>query len=400
MKVFLLANSFPHEKNKASGIFNYRMVKQMRQMGQEVFVVFFRILLPGRKVISSYYYDNIKVTTVCLPLVPIDNYFFLRINNLICGFLGWKILKRELMTCDIIHSVYLTNNGVSGALWAKKLKIPHISQAIGSDVNSDMLKMAKSATFQRSIEKIDGIITNSKDLERGIKRLYSNLPEIRTIYRGVYVEELSDSISDKNWTNGVTFLFLGGLNPYKRLKYGVNTKGGVTLMKSWKMVENEMALGEAKLFFGGPYSTNNKLCDKWRFSLKYPQNVELIGEIDPSDVKKYLEKSNMVVIPSMEEGLPNFLLESYASAKPAIGSNAGGIPEVIVNLKTGFIFEKGNVDQLAQLLMQAAADRQNNKQMGERAYNRVKTYFNADSYSKDIVNFYRNLVKKCVGLQE
>lgn len=394
MTVFLLASSFPNKKNRASGIFNYKMVKQMKEMGQEVTVVFFRMLRPGRKLIDSYFYDGIKVTQVCLPLIPVDNYFFLKINNLICRFFGWKLLKAQLTTCDIIHSVYLTNNSVVAGYWAKKLKIPHIAQAIGSDVNSDMQRITKNAALKKWMQNINGIIANSKNLEREIKLIYPNAPEIRTIYRGIHVNQIPFSHSDRSSIKGVSFLFLGGLNPYKRLKYGINTKGGITLMESWKNVESELSLMQAKLFFGGPYS-DNKLFEKWRSSLNYPERVDLIGEINPNEVKNYLEKSSIVIIPSMEEGLPNFLLESYAYAKPAIGSDAGGIPEVIVNRKTGFIFKKGNVQELAQLLIQAASNREFNKQMGESAFERVKTCFNANNYTNHIINFYKKLIVRC-----
>lgn len=363
----------------------------MKEMGQEVVVVFFRMLFPGRKIISTYFYDNIKVTQVCLPLIPIDNYFFLRINNLICQFFGWKLLKRQLITCDIIHSVYLTSNGVTAGYWAKKIKVPHIAQAIGSDVNSDMQRIAKNNAFKKWTENIDGIIANSNNLKKTIERLYPNPPEIRTIYRGIHIDSILHCNSDINGKKGVSFLFLGGLNPYKRLKYGINTKGGITLMKAWQKVEKELFQLDCALYFGGPYS-NNEVLKKWKSNLNYPNQINIIGQIDPSVVKEFLSTSDVVIIPSMEEGLPNLLLESYASCKLVIGSTAGGIPEVIVDNETGFVFNKGKEDELAALLIKAAASKGKNEFMGKKAYTRAKDYFNAENYTHNVLSFYKKIV--------
>lgn len=398
MKIFFLASSFPDKKNKASGIFNYRMVKQMKEMGQEVVVVFFRMLLPGRKLINNYFYDGIKVTQVCLPLIPIDNYFFLRINSIVCRFFGWKLLKRQLITCDIIHSVYLTNNGVTAGQWAKKLKIPHVAQAIGSDVNSDMQRMAKNNVFKKLIQNIDGIIANSNNLKKIIECLYPESPEIRTIYRGIHIDNIPHCSSVTNRKKEVSFLFLGGLNPYKRLKYGINTKGGITLMKAWQKVEEELFQLNCVLYFGGPYSDKDIL-KKWKDNLNYPQQINIIGELDPSIVKEFLYKSDMVIIPSMEEGLPNLLLESFANGKPVIGSNAGGIAEVMIDGETGYIFNIGDDNELARLLINTAENKEKNKIMGQKAYERARDFFNADSYSLNVLNFYKKFINNSSSVE-
>ncbi|HXT83653.1 MAG TPA: glycosyltransferase family 4 protein, partial [Verrucomicrobiae bacterium] len=197
---------------------------------------------------------------------------------------------------------------------------------------------------------------------------------------------------------GIDFLFLGGLGN-KTLKYGVNTKGGVTLMEAWQKAEEELHALDSTLYFGGPES-DSRLFSKWKNKLKYPDRVLLIGEIDSKDVKSYLLKVDVAVIPSMEEGLPNFLTESCASGKTAIGSTAGGIPEVIVNGETGYIFEKGNSEQLKRLLIKLANNREENKIMGIKAYARVKTSFNSDCYSKKVLKFYKKIIAQCAELQD
>lgn len=369
-----------------SGIFNFRFVKQMTELGLDVFVVFFRMWSPRRKIISSYVYNDIKVTQVCLPLVPFRTSVFLKVNNFICKSLGWLILKKQLSNSDIIHSVSITTNGIIAGYWANTLNIPHIAQAIGSDVNSDMVLMGRK-NYDR-IKKIDGIITNSYDLEKSLKKYFPEKPEIETIYRGIRVGKLQ---TDEDKINrGTAFLYLGGLGN-KTLPCGINTKGGVTLMEAWAKAEKELHSLNSTLYFGGPAS-ENEVFVKWKKNLKFPEKIQLIGRLNPNDVKNYLHKADVVVIPSMQEGLPNFLTESCASGKPAIGSTAGGIPEVIVNGETGYIFEKGNATQLKELLVKLASSPEKNRIMGRKAYERVKAYFNSDSYSERVLSFYKKII--------
>jgi glycosyltransferase involved in cell wall biosynthesis len=384
MKIFFLASSFPDANNPMSGIFNFRFVKQITELGEDVFVVYFRMWSPRRKIISSYVYDKIKVTQVCLPLIPFTNSAFLKLNNFICRFLGWLILKKQLLNSDLIHSVSLTRNSVIAGYWARRVNIPHVAQAIGSDVNSDMILIRKKKYAW--IENINGIITNSVDLEKSLKKYFPDKPEIRTIYRGIEIGTLE--IGNQNKT--VSFLYLGGLSK-KGSADGINTKGGVTLMEAWERAEEKLNTLDSTLYFGGPASDNN-LFLKWKSNLKFPEKVHLIGQLDPAQVKSYLYKTDVVVVPSMQEGLPNFLTESNANGKPAIGSTAGGIPEVIVNEETGYIFDKGNIEQLKDLLIKTASSPQKNKIMGKKAYERVKVSFNSDCYSEKVLSFYNKII--------
>jgi glycosyltransferase involved in cell wall biosynthesis len=241
------------------------------------------------------------------------------------------------------------------------------------------------------MKQIDGIITNSFDLEKSLKNTVTNCPPVKTIYRGIEISEMEESdMTDQKYV----FLYLGGLIPYRTLPFGVNTKGGISLMEAWKKAETKLIDNNCILQFGGPDS-DNKIFKVWKQTLRYPERVKLLGKLAPEDINQFLSQSNIVVVPSMEEGLPNFLLESAARKKAAIGSTAGGIPEVIINGETGYIFEKGNIEQLTNLLLEASGNKEKVKQMGEAAYRRVKTNFNAENYSLNIMGFYKKIMNKC-----
>jgi glycosyltransferase involved in cell wall biosynthesis len=323
-----------------------------------------------------------------------SNYYFSKINTLIVSKLGWFLLNKKIKKCDLIHSVYFSTNGIAAGYWASKAKKPHIAQAIGSDVNSELKEMVKRQPFSKYIKKVDGIITNSYALENLVRYYFPNCPEVRTIYRGIHVPELKKvhAFAPKKH---IFFLYLGGLIPYKKLDYGINTKGGITLMNSWKAVENQLFPLNATLYFGGPDS-DCEVFATWKNCLSHPERVENVGMLKPYQVKEYLLKSDVVIIPSMEEGMPNLLMESYSNATPVIGSTAGGIPEVIIDGETGYVFKKGDEESLSKLLLSVSENKIRNEKMGENGYARVKAFFNADNYTNKIMKFYQKIITECV----
>lgn len=57
---------------------------------------------------------------------------------------------------------------------------------------------------------------------------------------------------------------------------------------------------------------------------------------------------DVVVLPSLNEGLPNLAIEAQACGRPVLGTNAGGIPEAVLDGKTGIIVQKGDRDALSK----------------------------------------------------
>lgn len=81
--------------------------------------------------------------------------------------------------------------------------------------------------------------------------------------------------------------------------------------------------------------------------LKIQNNVHFLGKISREQVLGYMDEADLFIIPSRTEGLPRALIEAMARGVPAIGSNVGGIPEL---LSDDFLFEKENFNELARLL--------------------------------------------------
>ncbi len=76
-------------------------------------------------------------------------------------------------------------------------------------------------------------------------------------------------------------------------------------------------------------------------------DVEFTGYLSGAELRAAISSARAVVIPSeWYENAPISVMEASALARPIIGANIGGIPELIRQEETGFIFESGNVDSL------------------------------------------------------
>jgi glycosyltransferase involved in cell wall biosynthesis len=66
---------------------------------------------------------------------------------------------------------------------------------------------------------------------------------------------------------------------------------------------------------------------------------------------------DMLIVPSLlNESLGRVVLEAYSCGIPVIGSNRGGIPEIVVEGETGFLFDPDIPDSLTELLRFACSN--------------------------------------------
>ena len=100
---------------------------------------------------------------------------------------------------------------------------------------------------------------------------------------------------------------------------------------------------EYRLVGGGDKSRLQSIADKFGVQDK----VIFEGSMPHERVFDYLDNIDVYIQPSKTEGLPRALIEAMSRGCPCIGSNAGGIPEL---LDTNFIFNSGSVKELATML--------------------------------------------------
>ena len=134
---------------------------------------------------------------------------------------------------------------------------------------------------------------------------------------------------------------------------------------SWVHAKNP----SARLLLVGDGAQKEKLTELVRQN-NLEQAVLFTGEV--SDARPYLQAADVFVLPSKTESLPLALLEASACGLPAIVSQAGDMPRVVVHGETGFVFNGTDAALLSVLLAELLENTELRQKMGKLARTRTE----------------------------
>ena len=115
-------------------------------------------------------------------------------------------------------------------------------------------------------------------------------------------------------------------------------------------------------------------------------NVVLAGS--QSDVRPFLENTDIFILPSLREAMPLSLLEAMAKGLPAIGSRVDGIKEVIEDYETGITVSPANKDELAEKIIYLLRNTEIAIKIGNKGFEKYKVLFTFQKMIDNIQNLY------------
>lgn len=125
------------------------------------------------------------------------------------------------------------------------------------------------------------------------------------------------------------------------------------------------------------------------YELGLNEEVVFCGKLSHKETMEHLSTADLYVQPSLNEGFCNAVLEAQAMGKLTIASNVGGLPENIVDGKTGWLFENLSPESLAQQIERVLALSEiNKKTISQNAQSRVREEFNIEKQHKEFLDFY------------
>lgn len=382
MNILFIAGGYPSIDKPQRGIFNARAVKSL-SVSNNITVCHFRYWKPKRKLMKFSKDEHANIITLSLPWIPINNSMINSLQfrlwaKLTCNLLN-RIFKENKI--DLIHSVNLEMALIGSAL-SKKFGVNHFSQATGSDI---FFYMPKMEVFFKAcwIKHTSAIICNSKNLEERVNLQYPHISAF-TCYRGVDFEQFK--FVPRMQKERKIFLFMGGFSNRKGSEFGADLKGGEFLKRVWVKL-NINKVDRPILILCGPESANSNM-QKWRMTLPHPEDVELLGDVNPIDVPNLMERADVLLLPSKSEGMPNVVLEAMASGLIVIASNVGGVPEIIAHNKNGYLLDPYDEDLWLQTMYQIIASDRDYLSMSSDARYTVQEKFNASTYGDRLMKIY------------
>jgi glycosyltransferase involved in cell wall biosynthesis len=179
-----------------------------------------------------------------------------------------------------------------------------------------------------------------------------------------------------NKDNGY-FFYSGGLEP---------EKGIVTILKAVKRSPS------LKVVLSGAGSLES-YCKEFIEKHNLQNQIILTGFIEREQTKKYFQEcTGTLLMSELYENNPLGVLESIASAKPVIGTDIGGIPELIQDDETGIIIRPGDHIALADAMESLLRDTTKAAQMGKKAHKKAD-FYGANHYYQELIKVYESLLK-------
>lgn len=170
---------------------------------------------------------------------------------------------------------------------------------------------------------------------------------------------------------------------FGRLSY---EKGLFTLLQAFKELEIK-----CKIFGDGPI--RKELEEKAK--KENLSNIYFLGHRPKEELRRNIQQSMFVVLPSeWYENSPFSIIEAFALGKPVIGSNIGGIPELVENLKTGLIFEPGNPHDLREKILYLLNNRDQIPDFGKNARIFSEQNFNHRIHYSGLMKLYELAIAK------
>ena len=386
MKEVILFASYPNKENPEWGIFNKRATETLKKK-VNVTVISVRTWRHGRSFVSRVNDRDVTVITCHVPHYPGSQAIWFALSKWTILLFLSILLRSTLSKAEIFHSVGGSPRGIYVSYLARWFKKKHVVQLTGGDVNTEFPQLIKKkllGSFPKS--GCHMLVGNSKRLVKDFNSLFSSSYPIRCVYRGVDPERFA--FQKINAPSHISFLYLGGFYDYPESRFGSNTKGGIDLLKSWLQVEHELAKQNATLTIAGPEQENAKM---WISKLEHPESIKVIGPVLPEEVIDLYYDHEVVVIPSLEEGLPNVAFEAASTGRVVIASDTGGIPEIIDD-SMGSVYSSGDIEQLSNLILSYAKKEHKLQQKGEAGREKICKEFHHSFFSEKYFDYYRELM--------
>jgi sugar transferase (PEP-CTERM/EpsH1 system associated) len=111
-----------------------------------------------------------------------------------------------------------------------------------------------------------------------------------------------------------------------------------------------------------------------------------------ADVARLMRAIDVFVLPSLNEGISNTILEAMATGRPVVAARVGGNPELVVEGTTGRLYEPGKPRELEQAVLSYLDDPVLRRRHGEAGRARVLAHFSLDAMARRYAEMYEELL--------
>ena len=350
-----------------SGIYIHNIIGELRDLGHRISIISFKskkwteIEINKRITVYPFYWNTVIIWY--LSRIPIISVLSKPLEYVLEGWFISKTIK----LINKKHKIDIIEFTEGGDFWSCfQKKIPIVSHLHCSDYTG-LKQFGKPIPFtvqmKRLLEHIfivrsSKVIAPSWEMISIVEKEMNHKLNKKQMIPLPIDPKIDQLNKQKTKRNKLVAIFAARNDPLK---------GGEILLKAIKRINEESSNQILFKFFG--FFSGSKL-----------DNVHFNQFVNRDILRMEIYDADILVVPSYFDNSPNIIYEAMAMGKVVIASNVGGIPELIENGRTGFLFEKGNPEDLKKVITRLV---HNSNLLNNIANNAKKSIYQRSSLQKN-----------------
>ena len=400
-KVLILTTSFPRWQGDAVTPFVYELCERLSTKGHKIIILAphdngaKRKEVIGQLTIYRFrYFWPQRNQKLCyregiLPNLRRNPWLWIQVPLLFLSQLVNTVIIHRKEKIDIIHSHWVIPSGVTAWVCQKLLKKPFIVTVHGSDILPSKMRSLKYL-LKRVLNDSNACTVNSKATAGAVQDITRTeklevIPmgvDLNVFHPVVRVSNLDRKKSDK--VKEHLILGVGRLILLKGINY---------LIEAMPLVLESVP--DARLIICGD-GPERKNLEELISIMHVTQNVSFKGNIPHERLPDYYRDSAVFVLPSIvdngaTEALGVVLLEAMACGTAIVGSNVGGIPDIIINGENGLLVEQKNAQDLAHKIIALLLNDELRYKLSKNGLETVRERFSWEAIGERFSKLYGGL---------
>lgn len=397
--LLVMTSTFPRWKNDTDPPFVFELAKRLTDIFN---ITVLAPHYPGaltQETIESimvyrfrYFLKNFEVlagSEGILPTLKKNKLFYLLVPFFILAEF-WALLKLIKKTKPhIIHAHWLLPQGLVTALVNKITGIPFVVTIHGGDIYGMQGRFA-SALKSYVLKKAARVTVVSKDIQKTITEKYGSDIQTEVLPMGVdsslfHPDKNDPRLRERFGITGTFLLYIGRLS---------EKKGVAFLLKALPILLKKYS--DFKLIIVGTGELRREL-EKEAAGLNLQEKVIFAGALPNKELPSYFASADIFIGPSIiveggdTEGFGLTFVEAAMSGCIVVGTNVGGISDIIQDGETGFLIPEKNSTAIAETLITILQDKQKTIDIQQKARIRMVQKFDWQPIS----NRYTNILHEC-----
>ena len=310
------------------------------------------------KKIKNRFLNYFKITQIAIftthQIIKKENIDIVCFQDPVSSFFSILFLKARGINVKIIVETH--GDFIETLSLEKNLIFPNLYKKL-------FLIMAKY-----SIDKSDKIRAVSSSTENQVLSIDSSKSVVR-FPAWVNFKDFENVKANLNSDNKFNILFIGSVTDRK--------KPHMIIDAIFKLNDQNLHLSIV-----GPTPNDKYLTELKEIIREYDleTQVSFEGQVDRDKVKEFYSSSNLMILPSVSEGLARVIFESQVSSCPVLVTDAPGMGDIVIDGQTGYVFESNNLESLSSKIEFIKNNYEEVSAVGKNAKDFILSNYSEDNF--------------------